>query len=64
VPIVERAFAPTADELEHARRVVGAYEAARVRGKGVARVDGAMVDLPVYERALDIVGERLEPEVP
>jgi citrate lyase beta subunit len=64
VPIVERTFAPTADELERARRVVGAYEAARARGEGVIRVDGAMVDLPVYERARDIVGERLEPGVP
>jgi citrate lyase beta subunit len=64
VAIVERAFAPSADELERARRVVAAYEAARARGAGVIRVDGAMVDLPVYERALDIVGERLTPGVP
>ena len=64
VPIVERAFAPTADELERARRVVSAYEDARARGEGVIRVDGAMVDLPVYERALDIVAEQLEPGLP
>jgi citrate lyase subunit beta/citryl-CoA lyase len=57
VPVVERAFAPTADELERARRVVDAYEAARRDGAGVVRVDGEMVDLPVYERALDIVGD-------
>jgi citrate lyase subunit beta/citryl-CoA lyase len=61
VPIVERAFAPTADELDRARRVVDAYERARARGEGVVRVDGAMVDLPVYQRALDIVADRLEP---
>jgi citrate lyase beta subunit len=63
VPIVERAFAPTVAELECARRVVGAYEAAAARGQGVVRVDGAMVDRPVYERALDIVGDQLEPGV-
>ena len=57
VPIVERAFAPTPDELERARRVVRAYEAARDDGTGVVRVDGEMVDLPVYERALAIVGD-------
>ena len=34
VPIVERAFAPTADELERARRVVDAYEAARSPRRG------------------------------
>jgi citrate lyase beta subunit len=61
VPIVERAFAPTADELDRARRVVDAYERARARGEGVVRVDGTMVDLPVYQRALDIVADRLEP---
>jgi len=62
VPIVERAFAPSADELERARRVVAAYELARTRGEGVVQVDGAMVDLPVYERARDVVGERSEPD--
>jgi citrate lyase beta subunit len=64
VPIVERAFAPTAAELERARRVISAYEAAAARGQGVVRVDGAMVDLPVYARALDIVAEHSEPGVP
>jgi citrate lyase beta subunit len=57
VPVVERAFAPAPAELEWARRVVDAYEAARRTGAGVVRVDGAMVDLPVYERALDIAGD-------
>ena len=33
VPIVERAFAPTAAELERARRVVSAYEDARSTGR-------------------------------
>ena len=63
VPIVERAFAPTADELERARRVVDAYEAAAARGEGVVRVDGAMVDLPVYERARDIIRDSPAPRV-
>jgi citrate lyase beta subunit len=63
VPIVERAFAPTADELERAQRVVDAYEAATARGEGVVRVDGAMVDLPVYERARDIISEQRQPGV-
>ena len=63
VPIVERAFAPTADELGRARRVVEAYEAATARGEGVVRVDGAMVDLPVYERARDIIRDSPAPGV-
>ena len=58
VPVVERAFAPTPAELDRARRVVEAYEAALRDGAGVARVDGEMVDLPVYERALDVIGDQ------
>jgi citrate lyase beta subunit len=55
VGVVERAFAPTPAELERARRVVAAYEAAVADGTGVVRVDGEMVDLPVYERARDVI---------
>lgn len=57
VPVVSDAFSPPAAELEHARRVVRDYESARARGEGVVRVDGEMVDLPVYARALDIVND-------
>jgi citrate lyase subunit beta/citryl-CoA lyase len=58
VPVVERSFAPTPAELDWAWRVVEAYEAARGDGAGVARVDGEMVDLPVYERARAVLGEQ------
>ncbi len=61
VPIVTEAFSPSDAELERAGRVVQGYEAARARGEGVVRVDGEMVDLPVYERARDIIGERPAP---
>ena len=61
VPIVEQAFAPSTDEFARADRVVSAYEAAAERGEGVVRVDGAMVDLPVYQRARDILSERRGP---
>lgn len=57
VPVVEQAFAPSADELRRARAIVDAYEAARANGDGVVKVDGQMVDLPVYERALEIVND-------
>ena len=43
---VNAAFSPTAEEVEHARRIVAAA------GDGSAsRVDGQMVDVPVLERA-------------
>jgi citrate lyase subunit beta/citryl-CoA lyase len=44
VPVLNRAFAPTEDEVEHARRIVAALDAAAARGHGVATVDGEMVE--------------------
>lgn len=44
VAVVNAAFAPSAAELDRARRVVAAFEAA---GGGVFSLDGRMVDAPV-----------------
>ena len=44
VAVVNRVFAPTADEVERARAVVAALEAAAREGRGVATVDGEMVE--------------------
>ena len=48
---VHEVFAPTPDEVEHARRIAGAFEEARARGSGLTVVDGTMVDLPVALQA-------------
>ena len=45
------AFAPSADELRRAREIVAAYERAEADGRGVVALDGEMIDLPVVERA-------------
>ena len=52
---VHTAFAPSAAEVERARRVVAAFEEAQTRGAGIAVVDGAMVDRPVVLRAQRIL---------
>ena len=52
VPIVHAAFAPTADEIVRAQRVVLAFEDATRRGVGVVTVGSKMVDPPVVKRAL------------
>jgi citrate lyase subunit beta / citryl-CoA lyase len=52
VPILNAAFAPSAQEIAWAKRVV---EAAR-SGKGAFTVDGRMVDAPVIARARAILG--------
>jgi citrate lyase subunit beta/citryl-CoA lyase len=44
VAVVNRVFSPTAAEVERARRVVAALEAAARQGRGVATVDGEMVE--------------------
>lgn len=51
VPIVNDVFTPSAGELAKAQRIVDAYEAARLRGEGVIRLDDQMIDAPVAARA-------------
>jgi citrate lyase beta subunit len=57
VPIVNRVFAPSEAEIEWARKVVAAHEQAEREGRGVLALNGAMVDLPVVERARRILAE-------
>jgi citrate lyase subunit beta/citryl-CoA lyase len=44
-------FADSRDDIEYAREIVTAYEEALRAGRGVTRVRGRMVDLPMVERA-------------
>ena len=48
VPILNRAFAPAPEALDRARRMIAAFETA---GGGAFAFEGAMVDLPVVDRA-------------
>ncbi len=51
VPILNEEFRPTTDEVDHARRVLAAYDKALAEGVGAVTVDGKMIDVPVVERA-------------
>jgi citrate lyase subunit beta/citryl-CoA lyase len=51
VPVINEVFQPSAEDIERARRVVAAYEAAESRGLGSASLEGSMIDAPVAERA-------------
>jgi citrate lyase subunit beta/citryl-CoA lyase len=42
--IANEVFAPSAAEIEHSRKIMAAYEAARAEGKGVVLVDGKLVE--------------------
>ncbi|WP_020480501.1 CoA ester lyase [Sandarakinorhabdus sp. AAP62] len=44
-------FSPSADEIAHARAMIAAYEAALATGRGVATLDGQMVEILHVEQA-------------
>ncbi len=55
VPVIHEAFAPSAAEIERARKIVAAFEDAQARGLGVVSLGSKMIDPPVVERALKLV---------
>ena len=52
---VNQAFSPSEDEIAHARGVVGAFEAALSEGQASTTFEGKMVDVPIAERARQIL---------
>ncbi len=55
LPIANEVFAPSVEELETARRYVTAFEEAAAAGRGVAVVDGRLVENLHVERARRII---------
>ena len=53
VSTVHHAFAPSNDQLSQARAIVADFEDAMSRGTAAIKVNGKMVDQPVYLRALE-----------
>jgi citrate lyase subunit beta / citryl-CoA lyase len=51
VSILNRVFSPTPRDIEHARRVVDAFEEGAKAGRAAVNFDGGMVDTPIYKRA-------------
>jgi citrate lyase subunit beta/citryl-CoA lyase len=51
VPILNRAFSPSAEAVNQAETILQVYEEATVRGAGAVRHEGRMIDAPVAERA-------------
>jgi citrate lyase subunit beta/citryl-CoA lyase len=52
---VNQVFSPTPEELASARKIVDTYDAAMQGGIGVIDVDGQLVDVPVANRARDLL---------
>jgi citrate lyase beta subunit len=55
--VVNRVFAPAADDVAWARRVLVAYDEGLSTGRGAVALEGQMIDLPVVERARRILAE-------
>ncbi len=55
VAVLNEEFAPVAAEVERAERMVAAYEAAYAQGLGAVQFEGAMIDVPVVERAKTVL---------
>jgi citrate lyase subunit beta/citryl-CoA lyase len=51
VAIAVDAFTPSAAQLNQARRILEAYEAAESAGRSATSLDGTMIDRPIAERA-------------
>lgn len=59
VEVINRIFSPRPDEIEYARQVVDAFQAAGARGDASVTVGGQLVDRPIVLRAqrlLELVG--------
>jgi len=56
IEVIHRAFAPSAAELEKALKIVAAFEDAQAQGLGVVSLGSKMIDAPVVQRAVKLVG--------
>jgi citrate lyase subunit beta/citryl-CoA lyase len=51
VPILNAGFSPSAQEVEHAERVVTLNKQAAAEGRASFAIDGKMIDIPIVQRA-------------
>jgi citrate lyase subunit beta/citryl-CoA lyase len=57
VPILNEEFGWSDAEVDRARRMVAAYDAAKAKGLGAVAFEGKMIDVPVVERAQALIRE-------
>jgi citrate lyase subunit beta/citryl-CoA lyase len=55
IPVLNTAFTPDPADVERARSIVAAYDAAHAGGQGAIALDGHMIDVPVAERARALI---------
>lgn len=64
VAIAVEAFTPSPDELDQARRILEAYEAAESAGRSATSLDGTMIDRPIADRAQRLLMRAADPALP
>jgi citrate lyase subunit beta/citryl-CoA lyase len=55
IRVIHEAFAPTAEEIEKAQKIVAAFDQAQAAGRAVVSLGSKMIDPPVVERARKLV---------
>ena len=55
LPILNEEYGVSAADVERARRLIAAYEAAMAQGLGALTFEGKMIDVPVVERAKTLI---------
>jgi len=55
VPVCNRVFSPTLEEIDLARRVVRAFEEAEAAGTASIQLEGRFIDYPIVERAARVL---------
>ncbi len=56
ISVIHEAFAPGAKEIEKALKIVAAFDEAKQKGLGVVSLGSKMIDAPVVQRAVKLVG--------
>ncbi len=51
IDTINEVFSPSAEDIDHARRVVAVFEEAERDGRGSTSLDGKVIDVPVMKRA-------------
>lgn len=55
VSIINEEYGARTEEVEHAKRLVAAFEAALAEGKGAVAFEGNMIDKPIVDRARRLI---------
>ncbi|HUX59397.1 MAG TPA: aldolase/citrate lyase family protein [Bacteroidales bacterium] len=59
IPVIQQGFSPDENEIEKAKKIVFAFEAAKQKGLGVVALGSKMIDPPVVARAQKTIDRAL-----